>query len=123
MSAATDTIKVRKNAYTHRFAGPCRRDLQPYSRPDILSVIVHGEDGTLHNELHCILWFGRNSTRDYCYFEVFSERDEGIYGYWSGTQAELLAILNIPEKTLSPIGWDYQFKLSGKAMRVFLGAA
>lgn len=117
-AASTDTIKVRKNTFTHRFAGPCRRDLQPYSRPDILAVLVTEDDGTIRNEPHCILWFGRSTTRDHCHFEVFSERDEGLYGYWYGTHAELLAILNLSEKTLSPTGWDYQFKLSGRAMRV-----
>jgi hypothetical protein len=107
-------------AYTHRFAGPCRaKDLQPYARPDILSIQATYEDGTLENIPHAILRLGYGS-KGRISLEMKSERDEDFYGNWSGSSTEFDTIFHSDSRELRL--WNLTFRLSSRMTRILLDA-
>jgi hypothetical protein len=107
-------------SYTHRFAGPCRaKDLQPYARPDIVSVHATNDDGTVEAIPHAILRLGRSGKGNIC-LELKSERDEEFYGNWSGTAAEFDAIFSPDVRELRL--WNLTFRLSARMTRILITA-
>ena len=114
MSISTSTI-----IFTHRFVGPCRaKDLQPYARPDILSVqLTNEEDGTLESISHIVIRYGRIGDGQVC-LELKSERDEDLYGFWNGTKAELMFM--IQQETQKLFLWNLTILISSRMMRSLL---
>jgi hypothetical protein len=107
-------------SYTHRFVGPCRsKDLQPYARPDILSVHAVYDDGIEEDLPHAILRFGCTGSGDVT-LELRSDRDADFYGNWSGSREELRALVQPAERVLRL--WNLTIKMSARMQRVLLDA-
>ena len=106
--------------FTHRFAGPCRsRDLQPYARPDILSVqATNDADGTIESIPHLVIRFGHSGNGQVC-LEIKSDCDEEIYGIWTGSNADLAA--RIKQETRELRLWNLVIRMSRRMMLVLLG--
>lgn len=112
----TTTSAIR---LTHRFVGPCRaKDLQPYARPDILSVqLLNKEDGTSESISHLVIRYGRCGDGQVC-LELKSECDEELYGFWTGTKAELATL--IQQESLTLRLWNLTIQMSSRMMRNLL---
>lgn len=114
MSITTSVLR-----FTHRFVGPCRaKDLQPYARPDILSIQMEAVDGTLESIPHVILRVGNTGDGTLC-LELKSDYDEELYGFWTGTRAELATMLQPETRELRL--WNLTLRMSARMMRCLLG--
>lgn len=114
MSITTSIIR-----FTHRFVGPCRaKDLQPYARPDILSIRMEADDGTLESIHHAILRVGNTGDDSIC-LELKSDRDEELYGFWTGTRTELANMLQPETRELRL--WNLTLHMSTRMLRHLWG--
>ena len=107
--------------FTHRFVGPCKaRDLQLYAHPDILSISVTAEDGTILSEPHAVLRLGRSGDGRIC-LHYSSERDPEIDALWVGSKAEMAGLLESSDRTLRL--WHLSIRMSRRMERVLLKAS
>jgi hypothetical protein len=95
--------------FQHRFAGPKNFRLVPYARPDIVGLWINDIE-----EDHAIIRFGRRTNIDKCWIDLGSERDEELEGYWSGTEAELSAMISGRYLSI----WNIRILMSAKMTKV-----